>query len=116
MFESMTDKAVSAELGHRIEQLRLERNMTQQQLAAAVGLSRVTYGKLVSGEAKLVNVIAVLRVLGQLDLLEKAVPEAVFSPLEQLKLQGKQRQRARGHSDLTQGNSQMDNNNDDLDW
>ena len=95
-FDGMTDQAVAAEIGQRIDQLRLERNMTQQEIADAVGLSRVSYAKLVAGQAKFANVIAVLRALDQLALLENFVPQAVFSPLEQLKMKGKQRQRASG--------------------
>ncbi|MFL0808837.1 MAG: helix-turn-helix transcriptional regulator [Agarilytica sp.] len=110
----MTDEAVAAELGRRIEQLRLERNMTQQALADAVGLSRVTYGKLESGEAKLVNVISVLRALDQLPLLEKSFPETVFSPMELLKLQGKKRQRAR--SSTKRADVQQRSSDKGLDW
>ncbi len=95
-FASMTDQAVAVEFGRRIEQLRLERNLTQQAVADEVGMSRVSYGRLEAGEAKWVNVIAVLRVLGQLSVLEQALPDGVFSPMEQLKLKGKRRQRASG--------------------
>lgn len=94
---AMTDEAIAAEFGARIAQLRLERNLTQQQVAEAVGLSRVSYGKLEAGEAKLVNVIAALRVLGKLEILEQIVPETTFSPMELLKLKGKRRQRASGN-------------------
>ena len=59
-FDSMTDKAIAAEIGERIEQLRLERNLTQQQLADHIGLSRVSYRHLVAGNGKFVNVIAVM--------------------------------------------------------
>lgn len=95
-FTAMTDQAVAAEIGQRIEQMRLERNLTQQQLAEAVGLSRVSYAKLVAGQGKFTNVIAVLRALDQLALVEGFVPETVPSPLQQLKLKGKRRQRASG--------------------
>lgn len=95
-FKSMTDQAVAEEIGRRIDQIRLERNLTQQQLADAVGLSRVSYARLVAGQAKFINVIAVLRVLDQLSLVERFVPETMFSPLEQLKMRGKQRRRATG--------------------
>ena len=77
----MTDQAVVSELGRRIEQLRLERNLTQQAVADEVGLSRISYRRLEAGEAKLINVVAVLRVLGQLSLLENAIPDVVFSPM-----------------------------------
>jgi len=95
-FNSMTNHSIAAEIGHRIEQMRLEQNLTQQQLADEIGLSRVSYRKLVSGAGKFENVIAVLRALGRMDLIEQFVPEAVFSPMEQLKLKGRQRQRASG--------------------
>lgn len=93
--DRMTDDAIAAEIGARIEQLRLEKNLTQQQVADAVGLSRVSYGKLVRGQGKFTNVIAVLRALDQLALVEEFVPEVGFSPMELLKLKGKQRRRAR---------------------
>ncbi len=114
----MTDQAIAAEIGRRIDQLRLERNMTQQELADAVGLSRVSYARLVSGQAKFSNVIAVLRALDQLHLLETFVPEEVFSPIEQLKMKGRQRQRAtgsRGHS-ASSGAKAEANAEDGLDW
>jgi transcriptional regulator with XRE-family HTH domain len=110
-FEAMTDQAIAAEIGRRIEQMRLEQNLTQQQLADLVGLSRVSYGRLESGQAKLTNIISVLRALGQLELVEKFIPETQFSPIEQLKLKGKQRKRASG--------SRLDkksNQDEGLDW
>ena len=122
-FNSMTDQAVVSELGRRIEQLRLERNLTQQAVADEVGLSRISYRRLEAGEAKLINVVAVLRVLGQLSLLENAIPDVVFSPMEQLKLQGKKRKRASGgHNKLINQSGQTANDNGkndpetDLDW
>jgi transcriptional regulator with XRE-family HTH domain len=92
--KNMTNKAISLEIGERIEQMRLEQNLTQQQLADEIGLSRPSYRKLEAGSAKFENIIATLRVLGRLDLIESFIPETPFSPLEQLKLQGKKRQRA----------------------
>ncbi len=108
-FETMADQAIAAEIGRRIEQMRLERNLTQQQLADAVGLSRVSYGKLESGQAKLTNVIDVLRALDQLALVENFIPETTFSPIEQLKMKGRQRKRASG--------SRIEKHKDEpLDW
>lgn len=93
-FTEMTNKAIAAEIGQRIEKLRLAQNITQQQLADEIGLSRVSYRKLVSGSAKFENIIAVLRVLDQLVLVEGFVPETNISPMELLKLKGKERKRA----------------------
>jgi putative transcriptional regulator len=119
-FDRMTDDAMAAEIGSRIEQLRLEKNLTQQQVADAIGISRVSYGKLVRGQGKFTNVIAVLRVLGQLTLVEQFVPEAGFSPMELLKLKGKQRRRASAAEQTeprSAGQQPGDNpHTEELDW
>jgi len=113
--DSMTNLSISAEIGRRIEQIRLEQNLTQQQLADEIGLSRVSYRNLVNGGGKFENIIAVLRVLGKLDLVEHFIPETTFSPMEQLKLKGKQRQRASGGQD-NKHDSKNTNQSNDLDW
>ncbi|TDR16780.1 helix-turn-helix transcriptional regulator [Marinicella litoralis] len=118
-FNSMTDQAVAKELGRRIEQLRLERDLTQQAVADEVGLSRISYRRLEAGEAKLVNVVAVLRVFGQVSLLDHAIPDTVFSPMEQLKLQGKKRQRASGSRKLssqTESGDETTHQEKAMDW
>ena len=115
--EPMTDKSISAEIGRRIEQMRLEQNLTQQQIADEIGISRVSYRNLVSGGGKFENIIAVLRVLGRLDLVEQFIPETTFSPMEQLKLKGKQRQRATGSNSKNQTTkNDPDDNENGLDW
>jgi len=95
-FHAMTDSAITMEVGRRIEQLRLEQNRTQQEVADAVGLSRISYAQLEKGKSKFVNIIAVLRTLDRLDLIGNFIPETTFSPMERLKMQGRQRQRATG--------------------
>jgi len=94
-FESMSDGAIAKEIGQRLEQMRLEKNLTQQQLADEIGLTRVSYRNLINGKGKFENIIALVRILGGTDLLENFIPETVFSPMEQLRMQGKRRQRAR---------------------
>ena len=91
----MTNTAIAAELGNRLENLRLERNMTQIALADEIGITAKSYRQLIAGGGKLENMIAALRALNCLQQLDNFLPEAPPSPLEQLKLQGKQRQRAR---------------------
>lgn len=91
----MTNISVAAELGNRLEALRLEQNMTQQALADEIGITTKSYRQLVAGGGKLENMVAALRALNALEQLENFLPAASPSPLEQLKLRGKQRQRAR---------------------
>jgi len=93
-FESMSDRAIAQEIGRRLEQLRLEQNRTQQQLADEIGLTSVSYRKLVDGKGKIENLIALLRALGHIDLAGTFVPDVEFSPMQRLRMQGKRRQRA----------------------
>lgn len=94
-FYLQSDAAIAAELGRRLEQLRLEQNITQQTLAAEIGITPKSYRQLIAGGGKLENFIAALRALNALHQLENFIPETPYSPIEQLKLRGKQRQRAR---------------------
>jgi len=94
-FSALSDKAISAELGRRLEQLRLEQNITQQALAEEIGITPKSYRQLIAGGGKLENFIAALRALNALHYVENLIPETPYSPIEQLKLRGKQRQRAR---------------------
>lgn len=93
----LADDAVLEELGRRIGRLRLDRNLTQQQLADEAGVSRHTMLRLEGGES--VTLGAWLRVLRALDLLDRlgaVVPEPLPSPLEQLEREGARRRRASG--------------------
>lgn len=97
----LTDDAVLAELGRRVARTRLERNLTQAELGDEAGIGLATVQRLEGGRpAKLTSLIRVLRILGLLEALELLVPEPTPSPLERLKLQGRQRQRA-AHPRLT---------------
>ena len=91
-----TDDAVLAELGGRLARIRLERNLTQGQLAEQSGVSKRTVERLESGAVatQLSGFIRVCRVLDVLERLDTLVPEPVPSPVAQLKLRGRQRQRA----------------------
>ena len=92
-----TDEAALDELGRRLTRTRLEHNLTQAELATEAGISKRTVERVEAGEtATLSSFIRVLRALGLLDALDRLVPEPTPSPVERLKLQGKQRRRASG--------------------
>lgn len=91
-----TDNTVLAEIGRRLAHTRLERNLSQAQLALEAGVSKATIERLEAGDpVKSTSLIRVLRALGRLDALDQLLPEPLPSPVERLKLQGRRRQRAR---------------------
>jgi transcriptional regulator with XRE-family HTH domain len=93
----LSDEAVLAELGRRLARTRLERNLTQATLGDEAGVGLATVQRIESGRpVKTTSLARVLRALGLLDALDQLVPEPAPSPLERLKLQGKERRRAAG--------------------
>lgn len=95
-FYTLSDKAILAELGHRLRRLRLRKNITQQALAEATTVSVKTIKSLEAGHGKLATLVAVLRELGALDQLDHLIPDVTVSPLQLAKRQGKVRERASG--------------------
>lgn len=96
-FATLTDDAVVAELGSRLERHRIARNLTQQQLADQAGVSRPTVQRLESGQSvQLTSLVRVLRRLELLGALDSLIPQAVDRPVEQLARERRtQRQRVR---------------------
>lgn len=93
----LTDDTLLAELGRRLAQQRLDRDLTQQELADEAGVSRHTVHRLEDGESvTLTAFMRVLRALRLLDGLEALVPEPLPSPIEQLERAGARRRRASG--------------------
>lgn len=91
-----SDDAVLAELGRRLARWRLERNLAQERLAQEAGVVRRTVQRIEAGEpVALTSFIRVLRALELLESLERLVPEPPPSPLQRLKLAGRERRRAR---------------------
>ncbi len=92
----VTDEAVLLELGRRLARIRLERNLTQAQLAAHAGLGKRTVERLESGSVatRLSGFIRICRVLDLVERFELFVPEPVPSPIQQLKSAGRTRRRA----------------------
>ena len=91
----LTDRAVLDEIGTRIARYRINGNMTQATLAEEAGVSRRTVTRVEGGQpVQTPSLTRILRVLGLLENCEILVPEALESPIQRLKTQGGQRQRA----------------------
>jgi len=91
-----TDAAILGELGGRLMRIRLDRNLTQAQLATQAGISKRTVERLEAGAVatQLSGFIRVCRVLEIVERFDMLLPEPVPSPMAQLKLKGKSRRRA----------------------
>lgn len=95
--ELSTDDAVLAELGERLARARLERDITQKQLADAAGVSRSALQHIEAGRpASTTNLVRFLRALEMLDALERAIPERPVSPIAELRRSRPARRRASG--------------------
>lgn len=95
--EIMTDAAVLAELGSRLERHRLERNWTQAELAAEAGVGQATVQRAERGESvQMTSMIKLLRALELLAGLDLAIPETIDLPIARLEREQRKRRRARG--------------------
>ena len=96
-WQALSDPAIVNEIGQFIQQMRLNRNLTQKQLAEMSGVNRVTISRFEVGRAStLLTLVQVLRALEKLDILNTFHEEAEISPLQLLNLRKKQRKRASG--------------------
>ena len=93
-FQESTPHAMAQEMGNRLRQVRLNKNLTQAEIAERAGLDRRRVIKAENGNASLEDFFAILDVLEKTDQLVNFLPEQRISPVQLLKLRGKLRQRA----------------------
>jgi transcriptional regulator with XRE-family HTH domain len=89
---------ITRDLGERLKQARLNRNLTQDDISRQTGLARKTIVNAEKGEARLDNFVAILVAMGMTDSLDLFLPPQPVSPIE-----GKQRQRASGNNKTGKG-------------
>ncbi len=77
-----SDSTILKELGERLRQLRLRKNITQETLAESTLLAVGTIKSLEAGKGKLSTMVAVMRELGALDQLDKFIPPVTISPIK----------------------------------
>ena len=91
-------KAILSLLGRRLRQARLGANLTQQALAAQVGVSVKTVRNAEDGQnISLETLILLLGGVGRLNDLEYLLADPGPSPIELARRLGRRRQRASGH-------------------
>ncbi|MCA1766000.1 MAG: helix-turn-helix domain-containing protein [Desulfobulbaceae bacterium] len=93
----LTDEAVLVEVGHRIARKRIDRGITQAEMAEQAGVSKRTVERIEAGSSvQFTTIIRILRVLDLLPGLDLLFPESTARPMDLLKRKGKVRQRASG--------------------
>lgn len=90
----LTDDAVLAAIGERLQQHRIELELTQAELAEQAGVAKRTVERIEAGHsAQTQTLVRILRVLDLLPGIDRLLPPATPSPMELLKRRGKPRQR-----------------------
>ena len=95
--ELTNDEAVVGELGRRLAAHRIERNLTQSELADAAGVARSTVQRIEGGGSiQLASLVRIMRSLHLLDELDAALPATIELPLAEFERRyGRARRRVR---------------------
>lgn len=91
----MSDRAIVKEMGRRVKRKRLEKNLTQQEVAELAGINRTTFSDLERGKLfGILTLLKILRALNSLEAIDAFLPDPGLSPLQLAKMRGRERQRA----------------------
>ena len=102
---SMSDKALSQQIGTFVRHHRLVQNRTQEEAARAAGISRSTLSLLEKGEpVSLSSLLRVLRILDLLHVMDAFRVHREISPIEYARLKKSERKRARSSGSGRSGN------------
>jgi len=108
---SMSDQALTEQIGTFVRHHRVKQNKTQYTLALESGISRSTLSLLERGETVTVaTLIQVLRMLDRLDIMDSFEIKETISPLDLVKKQKVNRQRVRLKSKGTEKKEEQ------IDW
>lgn len=106
-----SDKSLMEQIGRYVKQQRIQKGLTQTELAAQAAMSRSTLSLMERGEnIVLLNLIKVLRVLDLLYVFSAFKTPTIISPFVLAEAERKQRKRVRNK------NSTDDSSNLDLGW
>ena len=96
MWTEMSNQAILLEIGKRLREMRIRKNLQQKELAELSGVSLTTVVRLEKGDAvTFEKMIRILRMLDMLENLELFIPKPPVSPILMRKLQGKKKIRVR---------------------
>lgn len=108
----LTDIAILERVGAKIKTRRIASRLTQKQLATDAGVSHSALCSLEAGKnTSLLTLVAILRALRSLDLLDNLFKEEEISPLVYAQIQKENKQPKRVRSSKT-----TPNNNQQSEW
>jgi len=92
---AMADPEIVREICRNIKKMRINKNISQQEVADIAGLDRTTISRMESGRAvTLLTLVQVLRALDKFDILDAFEVQSFLSPIKLLKEEEKKRKRA----------------------
>lgn len=107
-FSAAPSSAIVAELGRRLEQIRLGLNQRQEILAQEAGVSRSTVHRIEGGNnISLDSFVRLLIGLGMADQLAALLPDMQIRPVEMAERDGNMRQRATGGLKVKSGSAAL---------
>lgn len=102
---AQTNDAILRQIGSKLKELRIEKNMKQAELADASGVSVFTISSVENGKTtSLLTIVQLLRALGHLDYLDSFFQEETVSPIAYAKLLRNNKKKIRVKSSSTEVN------------
>lgn len=103
---AQTNDAILRQIGSKLKDLRIEKNMKQKELADAAGVSVFTISSIENGKTtSLLTVIQLLRALEHLDYLDSFFQEESISPVAYARLMKNNKKKERVKSSTSIINS-----------
>ena len=102
---AQTNDAIMRQIGSKLKELRIEKNMKQAELADASGVSVFTISFVENGKTtSLLTIVQLLRALGHLDYFDSFFQEETISPIAYAKLLKNNKKKIRVKSSSTEVN------------
>ena len=105
-----TNDAIMRQIGSKLKELRIEKNMKQAELADASGVSVFTISSVENGKAtSLLTIVQLLRALEHLDYLDSFFQEETLSPIAYAKLLKNNKKKIRvktSNTEINKGDSE----------
>lgn len=96
---AFTDKSILKQIGLKVKEARIAKNISQAALAEACGLSQFSISQVENGHnTSLESMIMILRALNRLEVLEELFAEKPISPIALSEMRRKEKIRKHAYS------------------